>query len=262
MSQKKSNKEITQENMQKVDDLLKRIKTMSDEEYSEFVHKCSLFRNYSFWNQIILYSSGATNVKGFRQWQEIGRTVKKGEKAIWILAPCFPKKTKDDDDDEDRKRPVYFRSVPVFDISQTEGDELPAFGGHADVQLDDIRKTAVKLGFSVDFKNLKYKIGGYINKDGQITINSVQRESDNVATLVHEIAHGLLQHVANKKMPTEQKEQEAETLCYLIGQEIGYNAKSEMYLKSWKMSDSIKDSMTRINKAYKTFMNTYQSVVS
>jgi N-terminal domain of anti-restriction factor ArdC len=63
------------------------------------------------------------HLMGFRQWENLDRRVRKGEKAVWILAP-MTRKIRDTDDDgraTDRVVVTGFKSVPVFNISQTDG---------------------------------------------------------------------------------------------------------------------------------------------
>jgi hypothetical protein len=103
----------------------------------------SKFHNYSIGNLILimLQKPDATRVAGYSTWKDLYRWVKKGEKGIAILAPCMPPKPKKpatpadvETDDEGEKpeeetdiRPVYFKVVYVFDVSQTEGKPLPEF---------------------------------------------------------------------------------------------------------------------------------------
>ncbi len=84
-----------------------------------------------FWtysaNNIVLIAGQrpeATRVMGFRQWPQLGRQVMGGEKAIWILAPSL-RKHRNTVTGLDEKKVVGFKAVPVFDVSQTEGDPVP-----------------------------------------------------------------------------------------------------------------------------------------
>lgn len=83
------------------------------------------FRDYSWANQFMIVAQApeATRVAGYRTWQQLGRQVKKGEHAIRIWAPRM---VKVETDDGDERRVGGFVLVPVFDLAQTEGDELPA----------------------------------------------------------------------------------------------------------------------------------------
>src|SRR5919206_5114189 len=84
--------------------------------------------SYSPNNVLLILSQrpDATRVAGYTTWQSLGRQVKKGEKAIYIFAPrpyCVT--TEDEQGEEQTREGLTFRSVPIFDISQTEGDPLP-----------------------------------------------------------------------------------------------------------------------------------------
>ena len=89
----------------------------------------SKFHRYSFNNQlmIMLQRPDATHVAGFNKWKSLGRTVMRGEKGLAIFAPCaYRMKIEDDDGNEKTFQQLRgFRVVHVFDISQTEGKELP-----------------------------------------------------------------------------------------------------------------------------------------
>lgn len=259
MESKKTNKDITAENLKKVDELLESIGKMTDEEYGKFLQTCRLFHNYSIGNQILLHLQGATNVKGFKSWQAIGRKVKKGARAIWILAP-LTYKVKDESSDSDEYRVAGFKSIPVFDISDTEGDPLPAFSKPSEIKFSDMVTIAEKLGFAIETKALDFAMGGYIDNTGRIVINSVRQECDNVTTIIHEMAHGLLEHHSQPEKNRKLCEHEAETLTYLINSELGIEGDSVAYLKNWSLTESIKKSMKEINTAYNKFFKVYESI--
>jgi hypothetical protein len=84
-------------------------------------------RKWSFPNQLIVALHGYSEARGFRQWEEAGRHVVKGQKALYILAPCVKKfEAEGDDGTTEEHSAVYgFRCVPVFGLEQTAGDPLP-----------------------------------------------------------------------------------------------------------------------------------------
>jgi antirestriction protein ArdC len=261
MNEKLTNKEITQKNMEAVREMTERLAAMTLEEVADFYKQAEVFRRYSFSNTIILMMSGASNVMGFRQWKEKGRSVKKGEKAIWLLAPRF-KKTDEDRENDSPGSLIGFISVPVFDIAQTEGEELPALMTHNQgrAEMPRLEKTAVKLGFSVSSAPLPYELGGYITQERKITLNSVRPESDHVGTIIHEVSHGLLKHheIKPEDKNRQNSEQEAELLTYLICRHFGIERDSAFYLKSWGGDDVAAKAFKRIDKAFKEFINTYE----
>jgi hypothetical protein len=82
-------------------------------------------REWSWRNQLLVALHGYSDARGFRQWQEVGRHVKRGERAFYILAPVT-RKLVDEATGEGRVIVVGFRGVPVFGLEQTEGARLPA----------------------------------------------------------------------------------------------------------------------------------------
>jgi len=84
-------------------------------------------RRWSWHNQLIVALCGTMDARGIRQWRDVGRHIKKGSKALWILAPCMRTVTQEDEYGREAKRQIVhgFRSVPVFRLEDTEGDLLP-----------------------------------------------------------------------------------------------------------------------------------------
>ena len=113
------------------------------EGWQAFLESRSRFHNYSLGNAFLIchQNPAATQVAGFNDWKnKHGRSVKKGERAIWILAPITRKVdvVGDDGATSSASRVVGFRAVPVFDVSQTEGPPLPE-RPHIDAgELDDV----------------------------------------------------------------------------------------------------------------------------
>jgi N-terminal domain of anti-restriction factor ArdC len=81
-------------------------------------------RKWSWGNQLLVILSGYSDARGFRQWREVGRSVKAGEKALFILGPV-KRKVKDKDTGDEKVIVVGFKGVPVFGLEQTEGAPLP-----------------------------------------------------------------------------------------------------------------------------------------
>ena len=97
----------------------------------QYLDVMARFPRYSFNNCILIAVQfpQARIVQGFHAWKKLGRSVKKGEKGIGIIAPMIGRK-KDEEgqaDDSTGKTIFGFKVVHVFDVSQTEGDELPEF---------------------------------------------------------------------------------------------------------------------------------------
>src|SRR6266480_569231 len=99
---------------------------------TQYLAAIGRFHRYSLRNVMLIASQkpSATHVAGFHTWHKLGRFVKKGEKGILILAPIVRRKneSKEQNDTDDSSTAVGFRAAYVFDISQTEGQELPEIG--------------------------------------------------------------------------------------------------------------------------------------
>ena len=97
------------------------------ENYTNYLKFLSTFRSYSLNNTIMIFLQrpDASLVKGFQEWKKLDRYVKKGEKAIKILAPLI-RKVEDEKTKQEKKVIYGFRRVSVFDVQQTEGKPLPA----------------------------------------------------------------------------------------------------------------------------------------
>ncbi len=106
-------------------DLFKQPNTLPEALAPMFIHRSDNVpcRSWSWSNQLLTALAGTSDARGYRQWQEVGRHVKKGSRAFNILAPCKRKITETDDDGKRAERVIIFgfRSVPVFRYDDTEG---------------------------------------------------------------------------------------------------------------------------------------------
>ena len=129
---RKSQKERIKEITEKLEEGVKAV--FESDRYKEYLACMSKFHNYSLNNCLLISAQypAATAVAGYRSWQQnFGRQVRKGEKAIKILAPCKYKvetEEKDENGDPKMMELTGFRVVSVFALEQTEGKELPSIG--------------------------------------------------------------------------------------------------------------------------------------
>ncbi|HEV3309404.1 MAG TPA: ArdC family protein [Chloroflexota bacterium] len=123
------------------------------------------FYHYSWGNCVLIaiQRPDATRVAGYRRWQDLGRQVRKGEKAIVILAPVVKRTTVEVDPDESAASSTVtaFRAASVFDVSQTDGEPLPQVchrltGDDPSNAFADLRTVASAHGFSVEVTPLAY----------------------------------------------------------------------------------------------------------
>ena len=156
--------------------------------------------------------------------------MKKGEKGIRILAPIIgiQRKPKEEAEKDITKqnRPVLvgFRSAYVFDVSQTDGAELPAMrevtgdvGENRDRLLAFIEKRGIELVFT---ENIAPALA--VSYGGRIALLPGQSKAEEFATLVHEVAHEML-HKAERRTATTKvvRETEAEAIAFIIGKAVG-----------------------------------------
>ncbi|MGK7879235.1 MAG: ArdC family protein [Crocosphaera sp.] len=110
-------------------------------DWQRYLKVQSQFHNYSFNNVMLILSQfpEAERVAGYQRWLELGRQVKKGSQSIKILAPLKRKVEEENDQGElEKKTGIFgFRTVSVFDISQTEGEDLPELGVEVVVTYHD-----------------------------------------------------------------------------------------------------------------------------
>lgn len=203
--------------------------------------------NYSFGNCMLIARQfpTATMVSGFNAWKKRGRMVKKGEKGICILAPLIRKKEDQQEDTE-----VFgFRAVHVFDVSQTEGEELPELArvqGEPGDWLRKLHEVVSKRGIELRYEE---SLGGAegVSKGGTICLRLGLCPAEEFAVLVHEVAHERLHHGEDKKQLSKvTRELEAEAVAFVVAKAAGlenaleqstdyiqlYSGDKEMLLKS------------------------------
>lgn len=249
-----TNKQITKSNLKRAKELIKDVKELTPEQFKQTLDNLANFHQYSLYNQIILWFAGCSQVAGYKKWKELDRTVKKGEKAVWILAPWFKKVKKEKQDDQEKQKEVLhgFFSVPVFDIAQTEGEPVKrGMTIKSEINFEELRKATEKAGWTVVFKALEIAKGGYVTGDnGQIVLNSNLDKTENTGTLIHEWVHKELKHPDNGT-PARIAEQQAETATYLLCKILGIERKSVFYLKSWGLSENILKDFGKVDKVVK-----------
>ncbi|MFI8944176.1 ArdC-like ssDNA-binding domain-containing protein [Streptomyces syringium] len=214
-------------------------------------------------NNILLILSQcphATQVRSFNQWKEHGRSVRKGEKSLRIFAPMTVKKKDKDgrpvlDEKGQEKKRTLFKTVPVFDISQTdliEGETAPEESaepaytlggkvhGEAPAQLWDSLTTHIKAhGYTVRLEAITSGEDGYTNPQTRVVgIQASDPEAHQVITLAHEGAHIVCGHVEDMdeyRRHRGRMECEAESVAYIVAGVAGLDAAltSVPYIAKW-----------------------------
>jgi antirestriction protein ArdC len=200
----------------------------SAERWQEWLTMQSRFHNYSFNNTLLILGQKpeASRVAGFNAWRKLDRFVRKGERGIWILAPMVYKSDAGDDvtsSDEPAKVIRGFKAVPVFDVSQTEGAELPEVCVRLEAEdeaglFERLRTVAASIGFSVeDADDLGGANGVCSHDDHQIQVLLGNSPAQRVKTLAHELGHALL-HAPGEGRPDSRAvlELEAESIAFIV----------------------------------------------
>src|SRR5277367_2008251 len=229
--QPKTAKEVIAANVQS---LIEQLEAGHSDALTAYLNAMSRFYNYSFGNilEIARQRPDATRVAGLYASNQMGRKVKKGEKGIRILAPIVGVKRKKDEEAEkditkqNTRVLVGFRNAYVFDVSQTEGAELPALremsgevGENRARLISFINRQNIELVFT---ENIAPALG--MSYGGRIAILPGQSEAEEFSTLVHELAHEML-HKAERRTTTTKvvKETEAEAIAFVVGKAVGFN---------------------------------------
>ena len=229
------------------------------ENYHNFLVTMSKFYNYSFNNCLLIAMQmpEATRVAGYKSWQtNFKRNVKKGEKAIKILAPIpkkFVKVVELEDGSVEEKEINYmrFRAVPVFDISQTEGEELPEICKMLDGSVEGFEEVIKRVQdaspVDVEYKEIEGGANGYYSHDtNSIVVDERLSEQQKVKTLIHEIAHAILHNKedgAEKEADKRTREVQAESVAYTVASYLGIDTSeySFGYVAGWSAGKDAKE---------------------
>lgn len=267
--------------------------------FKQYLTTLSKFHNYSLNNTLLIamQKPDATLVAGYAAWQkQFGRQVQKGEKAIKILAPAPYKKKvnvekQDPNTGEVLRNPdgtaqteiqevmqPAFKIVNVFDISSTEGKELPTIG--VDELLGDVKQyenfmNALKAFCPVPiaFEQIDSGAKGYYHQTEQrIALQEGMSEVQTVKTLIHEMAHQKLHEVdpttkepigENGNQTRHAKEVEAESVAFTVCQHFGIDTSdySFAYVAGWshgKETPELKASLNTIRQAASEMITTIE----
>jgi len=213
--------------------LIEQLEQGHSEGLTAYLTAMGRFHNYSFGNilEIARQRPNATRVAGLYAWNQLGRKVKRGERGIRILAPVIGVKRKKDAEAEKDIRTqnqavlVGFRSAYVFDVSQTEGKELPELSERVTGNVGEYRERLLDFisaqGIRLEFKESIAPALG-MSYGGRIAILPGQGAAEEFSTLVHELAHEML-HKAERRTATTKtvRETEAEAIAFVVGKTIG-----------------------------------------
>jgi hypothetical protein len=192
----------------------------------------------------------ATRVAGFWTWKNLGRSVKAGQKGIRILAPIVGIRRKKDAEarkditKQNERILLGFRNAYVFDISQTEGVDLPEMrevSGDPGDNIDRLTAFLKNKGIQLVY-NEKIAPALGMSYGGRIALLPGQSKAETFATLVHETAHELL-HKSDRRTATTKtvRETEAEAVAFVVGKAVGLvtGSASADYIQLYKGNASL-----------------------
>lgn len=203
---------------------------------ARYLDSMAAFHNYSFGNLMLIAHAmpTATRVAGYKTWQKVGRQVRKGEKGIAILAPCTYREKDANGEPTDQTR-VFFKTVYVFDVSQTDGEPLPeAPTWRSPEQSAELHSRLIgyaqSLGITVTVRDLAGQTQG-TSSGGHIEL----APTAGTKTFLHELAHELMHKAAERAtLARELLELQAESVAYVVAQHFGLQPEgSPNYLALW-----------------------------
>ena len=223
-----------------------------------FLDYMGRFHEYS-WNNCLLIAfqmPNASRVAGFRRWLKLGRHVRKGEKGIGILAPLAYRKSQEaDDQDDDTKAHIRgFKVVHVFDVSQTEGEELPQLASiHGDPgeYLPRLECLIRDSGIGLTDEPLPVGTKG-VSRKGHIAIAEGLPQAERFAVLAHELAHEWMHDEEHRQqMARTVRETEAEAVAFVVCRAFGFDCstRSSDYIQLYRGdATTLAESLQRIQK--------------
>ena len=245
------------------------------ERYKAYLTTMSKFHSYSFNNTLLTAMQGGQLVAGYNKWRDdFHRNVKKGEKAIKILAPAPFKAKKEVQKLDAQGRPVMgkdgkpvtevqeiqvpaFKIVSVFDVSQTEGEPLPSIGveeltGSVERYGEFFKALEQTSPVPIGFEDIPGGSHGYYHlTEKRIAIQEGMSELQTLKTAIHEIAHSKLHAIDPEAPAIEQadrpdsrtREVQAESVAYAVCQHYGLDTSdySFGYVAGWSSGKDLKE---------------------
>ena len=245
------------------------------ERYKAYLTSMAKFHSYSFNNTLLIAMQGGQLVAGYNKWRDdFHRNVKKGEKAIKILAPAPFKAKKEVQKLDAQGRPVMgkdgkpvtevqeiqvpaFKIVSVFDVSQTEGEPLPSIGveeltGSVERYGEFFKALEQTSPVPIGFEDIPGGSHGYYHlTEKRIAIQEGMSELQTLKTAIHEIAHSKLHAIDPEAPAIEQadrpdsrtREVQAESVAYAVCQHYGLDTSdySFGYVAGWSSGKDLKE---------------------
>lgn len=295
---KLTNKDIVKDLSERIDSSIEEL--IASDDWTKYLSFVKGQHPYSWNNTFLIQFEGwlrgfnPSYVRGAKQWNAVGRNVKAGEKAIWILAPrivwtCAEKGCSSSArlvwnknlkkmvctakiSHRTEKNLFGFMGVPVFDISQTEGDDIQFVTikekceGATSQLWDHLCSIVEENDFTVSVE--KASVDGFCDHKGnRIVISEDSSFGYQVKTLVHEIGHMLLhKDIDDYNKNRARYETEAEGIAWIVCQALGIHSEGDVYsfgyIKNWGGDESkklVRESLGRIQKTATEILDLIES---
>lgn len=255
----------------------------ASDNYARYITAMAKFHHYSFGNALLILFQcpSASNVAGYNTWKQLGRQVKKGEKGIMILAPCNFRASLEREKidpltgqtllgpdgnpltEKVKIAPNRFKIAHVFDLSQTEGRELPQIGVSeltgdvADYTGIYDRLTAISP-LPVVQEDFQRSAKGYTSfTENRVVVKPGMSQVQTIKTLIHETAHAKLHppdFLSEFPKPRREKEVEAESVAYVVCQHFGIDTSdySMGYVAGWSRGKELAELKASLNVIHST----------
>jgi len=247
--------------------------------WQAYLRTQSKFHTYSFHNTLLILFQmpQATRVAGFHTWRKLGRSVFKGEKTIWILAPitykirnspadALPPELAEPEGEDEVEILRGFKTVPVYDIAQTAGKPL------LDISLQQLQGDDQGLfaalhqfsefrGWPVAVKPLNHCNGYCHFGTRHIAVDNNLSPLHQAKTLAHEIAHSLMHTPEDYRMHRADKELEAESVAFCVLSHFGLDSQdySFGYVASWQGG---KDAIPKLKECGQRIQAATQQIIA
>lgn len=257
---------------------------MSSDKYKKYLDYVSSFHHYSFRNVLLIafQNPEATKVGSFTFWKTHNRYVKKGEHGIKILAPNISKVKKEVKVLDSEGRPVLnkdgsvktenkivssitgFRIATVFDVSQTDGKEIPniltKLSKNTPVSDLLINSVSAISKLPIEYQNIQGSANGYTDGE-KIVVQENMSKDQTAKTLIHEYAHSEYhKDITDYQKNRSNYEIQAESTAYIVSKHFGLDTSDYTfgYVTSWakgKSLDEYEDTLKKINDMANEIIN-------
>lgn len=256
-----------------LDEGVKNFKT-DPEKFKALLKMQSLFRNYSFRNLMLIQAQNpnASFVASFKRWKQLGRSVRKGEKSLRVLAPRFLD-VKDEVTGAKETKLIGYISCPVFDVSQTEGEPLPiedyrlkldGDSDEAEIIYAWVKLLAEEDDCIVEIAFANGANGYYSPSSHRIVVDPKLSVNHRAKTMVHEYVHSQLHR--NDQSTAEERECVAEGVAFIVCSYFGLDTSdySFEYVRGWSADDgeTLMKYGTTMQKAASTIIENIERVAT